>query len=121
MLHTKASEYHMPYFETYRRLFNNEPNRDFSFIAQHMLVQKSLAREMLGKIEQFSSGKEAWPWRIMNVLPPTADLHLFSEFETYGHYLKNHHPGRVAFVERPWRRWFFSAFRSRICWLPAIL
>ena len=104
MLLTKASEYHVPYFETYRRLFHAEPNRDFSFIAQHMLVQKSLAREMLGVIEQRAGEKAPWAWRIMNALPSIEAHHLFSEFETYGHYLKNYHPGRVAFVERPWWR-----------------
>jgi hypothetical protein len=104
MLLTKAVEYHVPYFETYRRLFNAEPNREFSFISQHMLVQKSIAREMLKKIEQPVAGKEPWAWRIMRSLPQIKDLHLFSEFETYGHYIKNHHPERVAFVEHSWWR-----------------
>jgi len=109
MLLTKAVEYHVPYFETYRRLFNAEPNREFSFISQHMLVQKSIAREMLGKIEQQAAGKEPWGWKIMHSLPPIEDHHLFSEFETYGHYMKNYHPERVAFVERSWWR-FGSEF-----------
>ena len=107
MLLTKAAEYHAPYFETYRRLFRAEPNREFSCIAQHMLVQKSIAREMLGRIAP-AAGNEPWAWRIMEALPPRENLHLFSEFETYGHYVKNFHPERVAFVERSWRRWFDS-------------
>ena len=106
MLLTQADEYHAPYFETYRRLFHAEPHREFSCIAQHMIVQKSLAREMLATIGELAAAKEPWPWTIMQALPPIANLHLFSEFETYGHYLKNFHPDRVAFVKRPWRRWF---------------
>jgi hypothetical protein len=109
MLLTKAMEYHAPYFETYRRLFNADPNREFSFISQHMLVQKSIAREMLEKIERQTAGNENWAWKIMRSLPPIDDLHLFSEFETYGHYVKNNHPARVAFVERVWWR-FGSEF-----------
>jgi hypothetical protein len=103
MLLTRAIEYHAPYFETYRRILGEEPNREFSFIAQHMLVQKSIAREMLARIEQHVAGGGNWPWKIMRTLPDTGD-NLFSEYETYGHYVKNHHPERVAIVERPWRR-----------------
>lgn len=103
MLLTKATEYHAPYFETYRRLFGEEANREFSCIAQHMLVQKSVAREMLGRIEQRVEGRGNWAWKIMKSLPETGD-NLFSEFETYGHYVKNHYSERVAFVERSWLR-----------------
>ena len=104
MLLTRADEHHVPYFETYQRLFNAEPNREFSFISQHMPVQKSIAREMFESIERQTSGNESWAWKIMRSLPPIKDLHLFSEFETYGHYIKNNHPGLVAFVDRPWWR-----------------
>jgi len=106
MLLTRADEYHAPYFETYRRLFHAEPHREFSCIAQHMLVQKSLAREMLTNLGQPAESQVPWPWGILRALPTIRDYHLFSEFETYGHYLKNHHPERVAFVNRRWRRWF---------------
>jgi hypothetical protein len=103
MLLTKATEYHPPYFETYRRLLGEEPNREFSFIAQHIVVQKSIAREMLGRIEQQVAVAGNWAWKIMKSLPSTGD-NLFSEYETYGHYVKNHFPERVEFVERPWLR-----------------
>ncbi|MBI3850084.1 MAG: hypothetical protein HY298_07325 [Verrucomicrobia bacterium] len=113
MLLTKATEHHAPYFETYRRLFASEPDREFSFIAQHMLVQKSIAREMLGRIEQRIGGSGNWAWKIMRSLPETGD-NLFSEYETYGHYVKNHCPERVVFVERPWQRRFQPGFGRRI-------
>lgn len=106
MLLTRAEEFHAPYFETYRRLFRAEPHREFSCIAQHMLVQKSIAREMLAEISRRADSREPWPWVVMRILPTIEDYHLFSEFETYGHYLKNQYPERVAFVERRWRRWF---------------
>jgi hypothetical protein len=104
MLLTQAVEYHVPYFETYRRLFGEEPHREFSFIAQHLLVQKSIAREMLAAVERHIEGAEGWAWKIMRVLPPDQGVHTFSEYETYGHYIKNHHPDRVRFVNRQWLR-----------------
>jgi hypothetical protein len=103
MLLTKADEHHRPYFDTYRRLLGEEPNREFSFIAQHILVQKSIAREMLATIERHIPGEGNWAWKIMRSLP-SQGVNLFSEYETYGHYLKSHHPDRVRFIERAWRR-----------------
>ena len=103
MMLTKAEEYYPLYFQTYRSLFGSEPNREFSFIAQHMLVQKSVAREMMSRIEQRVPGTGNWAWKLMSALP-SAGKNLFSEYETYGHYLKNHYPDRVVFVERPWQR-----------------
>jgi hypothetical protein len=105
MLLTKATEYHKPYFETYRKLFGEAPQREFSFIAQHMLVQKSVAREMLAQIEQRIEGKDNWAWKIMRSLTTTGG-NLFSEYETYGHYIKQHHPERVRFINRSWQRDF---------------
>jgi hypothetical protein len=103
MLLTRAAEHHAAYFDTYRRLLGEEPNREFSFIAQHMLVQKSVCREMLARIEAHLPGDENWAWKLMRALP-TRGYNLFSEYETYGHYLKNHYPERFQVIERPWRR-----------------
>lgn len=103
MLLTKTTEFHAPYFVTYRQLLGEEPNREFSFIAQHIVVQKSLAREMLTLIERRVAGEGNWAWKIMRGLPDTGG-NLFSEYETYGHYVKNHHPGRVVIMERAWSR-----------------
>ena len=103
MLLTRADEHHAPYFETYRRLFSEDPRREFSFIAQHMLIQKSVALEMLGRIEQQTPGGENWAWKIMRSLPDQGD-NLFSEYETYGHYVKNHYADRVKFIDRAWQR-----------------
>lgn len=103
MLLTQADEYHAPYFITYRNLFGSDPQREFSLIAQHMVVQRNIAREMLALIQQRVAGTDDWPWKIMRALPRTGN-NLFSEYETYGHYLKNYHPDRVRFIRRNWRR-----------------
>ena len=113
MLLTKATEFHEPYFDTYRRLLGEEPHREFSLVSQHILVQKSVARQMLSRIEQRVEGEGNWAWKIMRSLPPTGD-NLFSEYETYGHYVKNHHSERVAFVNRSWQREFKPRLRRHI-------
>ena len=103
MLLTQARENHPPYFETYRRLFGSAPVPEYSFIAQHILVQKSVAREMLAQIEQRITGTDNWAWKIMRSLPESGD-NLFSEYETYGNYVTRHHPERVKCIERTWLR-----------------
>ncbi|HTA16696.1 MAG TPA: DUF6492 family protein [bacterium] len=110
MLLTTAEEFHAPYFSTYERILGAEPNRAFSFIAQHMLVQKSVAREMLAAIGAHVPGEDTWAWKIVRSLPEGQELNLFSEYETYGHYVKNRYPGRVECVRRPWTRGVLSPF-----------
>ncbi|MEY4386314.1 MAG: hypothetical protein RLY20_1597 [Verrucomicrobiota bacterium] len=103
MLLTKATEHHAPYFETYRTILGEEANFEFSFIAQHMVVQKSVVRELLGRVEARLPGEGNWAWKLMTALPHQG-LNLFSEYETCGHFVKNHYPERVRFIERSWRR-----------------
>ena len=103
MLFTMADEYHQPYFETYEKLLGHKPNREFSFIAQHMIVCKSILREMLQTIENHCAGEENWAWKIMHNLAGEG-YKRFSEYETYGHYVKNRHPQQAAFRKLPWLR-----------------
>ena len=103
MLFTTATEHHQPYFETYRNLLGHDPHREFSFIAQHMIVRKSILREMLLRIEQNFLGTENWAWKIMRHLAG-AGTNRFSEYETFGHYVKNIHPEAAVFRQLPWLR-----------------
>lgn len=103
MMFVKSAEYHEPYFANYRHLIGAEPNREFSFISQHMPVERASLREMLERIDARFPGDESWAWKIMRNLPRTGS-DLFSEYEFYGHYLKSFHPEKAVFVERPWTR-----------------
>jgi hypothetical protein len=103
MLLTKAPEFHAPYFLTYERILGRPAPREFSFIAQHMLIQKSILREMLAEIERHCPGNENWAWKIMRNLGGEGS-NRFSEYETYGHYIKEKYPQLVAFRELPWLR-----------------
>lgn len=103
MLLTRATEYHTPYFATYRNMFGHDANRECSFVAQHMVIQKSVAREMLSLIESRIPGEGSWAWKIVQALPRTG-VNLFSEYETYGHFIKNAYPERVLVIDRSWQR-----------------
>jgi hypothetical protein len=102
-LFVKADEYHAPYFLNYKRLLKEEPNREFSFISQFMVFNKDLVREMCSQIENNFEGTDRWNWKIMHNITGV-DGNLFSEYETYGHFIKNHYPERAKFIELPWLR-----------------
>jgi hypothetical protein len=103
MLFTMATENHPAYFETYRKLFGHDPRREFSFISQHIIVRKSILREMLQAIEKNLPGTENWAWKIMSNLQGDG-TNRFSEYETLGHYVKNVHPETAVFRQLPWSR-----------------
>lgn len=103
MLLTVADENHRPYFDTYRHLLKEEPNRDCSFIAQHMVAHKPAVREMLNQIDRNFPGNESWAWKIMRNLRGTS-TNLFSEYEMLGNFVKNHYPESVATRELHWLR-----------------
>ncbi|RYD83007.1 MAG: hypothetical protein EOP84_08555 [Verrucomicrobiaceae bacterium] len=101
-IYTRAEERHPPYFETFKELFGVEMTQEFSFISQHQVINKHILREMLALIEQRSDGK-SWPWAIMDNLRGSGS-NLFSEYETYGHYLKWKHPDEFALRDLSWTR-----------------
>jgi hypothetical protein len=103
MLLTKAAEFHRPYFQTYENILGRPAQREFSFIAQHMLIRKSILREMLGEIERHCPGDGNWAWKIMRNLGGEGS-NRFSEYETYGHYIKEKYPAAVVFRDLPWLR-----------------
>jgi hypothetical protein len=103
MLFTKSTEHHLPYFETYKNLFGQDPHYEFSFISQHAIVRKSLLREMVQAIEKHIPGDEIWPWKIMRHLGGNRP-NRFSEYETWGSYVKNFHPGAAVYRDLPWSR-----------------
>jgi hypothetical protein len=73
----------------------------FSFIAQHMLIRKSILRKMLAEIERHCPGGENRAWKIMGNLTGEGS-NRFSECETYGHYLKDKYPQLAVFRDLPW-------------------
>ena len=90
-LYAPAGEHHIPYFSTYRELMGREANREYSFVAHHMIFRSDIVLELLSSF----ISKQPWWEAIMGFVTPRPPLYSgaqFSEFETYGHFLKERHP-----------------------------
>lgn len=86
-----SSEYHRPYFKMMKRILKFHPYRQYSFIAHHQMISKNIMRQMLKKI----SGKKAWRNHWYQQIIDNYDFkekNGFSEYETYGHFLKEFYP-----------------------------
>lgn len=99
MLLTKTKEFHLPYFECYQKLLGESPNRQSSFVAHHMLISKVLMLELLDEIEK--KFKKKWYDAILDNMD-YKQASPFSEYETYGHYLQNHHADKFTTREPAW-------------------
>jgi hypothetical protein len=97
MLIAQKEEYHTPYFETMQRLIGLGKEVDFSFIAEHMLIQSSVMRELIDVFEQYEAESDK-PWwqKVIDATPKDQGLS-FSEFETYGTYCHHYHPDLYAY------------------------
>lgn len=102
-IYTRAEENHSPYFETYSALFGRDAQREFSFISQHQIIHKATLRKMFAEIQARNPDAQGWAWAIMHNLRGSGS-NLFSEYETYGHYLKADASVRFALRDLPWTR-----------------
>ena len=99
----KANEYNKPYFINYENLLKEKANREFSFISQYMIFNKKIVGELLNKIIKRYNYTANWNWLIMKNLIGTGPS-LFSEYETYGHFIKNNYINSCIFIDLPWLR-----------------
>lgn len=84
-------EYHKPYFDTIENLFGIKKNASKSFIAEHMIFNKTIMIEIISNISQKSNG--VWFENIIKAIPQEyIQQSGFSEFETYGTYVLEHYP-----------------------------
>ena len=87
------TEYHKPYFKTIKELLNLDKTINGSFISEHMIFKTAFVREMIDEIQMTDPSQ---PW-FLNIIDAIDDEDLpfsgFSEFETYGTYVVNKHPG----------------------------
>ena len=88
IFHMKT-EYNKPYFDTLEALglgFSKE--HQYSFIAEHMLINTELMKELIQTIECAKVQGDSWYVKIINSINlnelPRAG---FSEFETYGNFV----------------------------------
>lgn len=90
---TRKIEYHAPYFETMNRLIGIGRQVDYSFIAEHMLFNSAVVRELISAISKSAVHGDTWFEKIINACVFADDrANLYSEFETYGNYCAKYHP-----------------------------
>jgi hypothetical protein len=104
------TEHLKPYFRLIRATLGIERQVRFSFISEHLMVNKAYMLELLGELSGHSADGRAWPWRILDSID---DRHLsgsgFSEYETYGNFVAARH--RDSFLCRPLKSTRHGTFR----------
>ncbi len=95
----RTIEHHPPYFATFRALLGWRPAPADSFIINYQIIDVALLNALIHEIEARAEG-QVWHQRILGVIDRT-EASAFSEFETYGYWLADRHPG--IFISRPGR------------------
>lgn len=90
-------EYHKPYFDTMKVLFNGEVDRvdkAVSYIAENMMINKKIMIEIIDKImDNENLNGSTFYERILNAIDKKVVYGTgFSEFETYGNYVMTYYP-----------------------------
>lgn len=102
------TEYHEPYFNTLGVLIPDlKKNNSYSFISEHMLIDKAIMSELIEKIEGNSNIEGLFFWeKIINAIEKKElGKSGFSEFETYGTFCEFFYPNLYEI-----RKW--SSFRE---------
>lgn len=96
---TKKIEYHKPYFDAIDKLFNGTIRRkeDFSFIAEHMIFDTAIMREMVEEIERNDNleGTTFFEKILHSVNKEDLLFSGFADFETYGNYMLEKYPEKM--------------------------
>jgi len=98
------TEYYEPYFITMKNIFPELGKKfRYSFISEHMIINTNLMKNMINRI---SDNKNlignTWYEKIINCIDPQHISHSgFSEFETYGTFVKEHY--RHVYSKRLWK------------------
>lgn len=93
-----SDEYHLPYFYTINKLFENKYNKciNKSFISDKMIFNKQVLLDIKSEIESIHNTD--WFDSICNYYPYPITTG-FSEFETYGTYLLSNYKDICYFVD----------------------
>ena len=81
-------EDHKPYFEVLQKIIGVEKQVDFSFISEHLMINKSYMSELIHSFVTKASDKISWVELILNSIDDDSlSVSGFSEFETYGNFI----------------------------------
>lgn len=89
---TMKDEHHAPYFETINKLFGVSRFNKQSYIAEHMMFNQEIMKDLIAQIAHSSVKGNTWFEKIIYSTNPN-EPYSFSEFETYGNFCLNKYPG----------------------------
>jgi len=97
------TENHLPYFKVLKKLLGIEKQVDYSFISEHLIVNKKYMNDLISSIKNNSNqgnGNISWVEIILDAIDDE-DLNGsgFSEFEIYGNYIAKYFSN--SFLPRP--------------------
>lgn len=101
VFHVKT-EYNKAYFDTMQRLVPDLIKKNnYSFIAEHMIINKDIMLKLIDEIEanKSLSGDSFWEKIIYAVDENELKGSGFSEFETYGTYVSERYPDRYVIAK----------------------
>lgn len=105
------TEYHKPYFDTISKIFPGLNKQiEGSFIAEHMLINKNIMRELLECIEKNAEleGNDFSEKIINTIAPQDLKDSGFSEYETFGSYAVKFY--KDSYAIRNWKSLRFGGF-----------
>lgn len=94
-------ENHEEYFITLKKLLGYGKVLKKSFISEHMIFDREIMKELIGKIEKSDIPGNCFYEKILRAVRPEAlQSNSFSEFETYGTFVCMEHPS--SYVMKDW-------------------
>jgi len=97
----QGTEHHQPYFETIERLLSLSKKVDFSFIAQCFVIKAEWIQELFDGIEKKHS--QSWELALLDAIN-FEEGNSFSEYETLGAFVSEHHPNEINYIQGKWLR-----------------
>lgn len=96
-LFTMKKEYHANYFLTIKCLLGLDKTTSMSFIAEHMMFNTNVVKELIDNINKSSVEGTTWFEKIIRACNFNVDMNAYSEFETYGTFCQDRHQGMYNF------------------------
>ena len=93
MVFTPKTEHHKSYFEAIERMLGYGKMVPYSFIAEHMIVDTAIMKEIVTQIGSLDIAGDSWTEKAIRATTPD-NPNAFSEFETYGTYCYVNYPNR---------------------------
>jgi hypothetical protein len=97
----RGTEHHQPYFETIERLLHLSKKVNFSFIAQCFAIKAEWIQELFDDIEK--KHDQSWELSLLDAIN-FEEGNSFSEYETLGTFVSEHHASEINYIQSEWLR-----------------